>query len=436
MRREAVNRSLHGQLLRDLGWAILVTALLAGCLSFWLAYEEAEDDQDDTLRQMASLADSAYLRKDRIRPVPDATIDPETRILVTALPSPRFSWLQASLSTGYHTVHSPEGDWRVFVRQGAAGKLAVAQVTEARDDLARHSALLTLLPLLCLMLLLRAFAGRRIRHEFAGLLALAQEVDRRAPGCLDPLPEHGVPAEILPFTRSINLLLSRVQELMEAQGRFIADAAHELRSPLTALMIQIENLEALAPPSLEERLRRLKEGIDRTSRLSEQLLRHARTAVVPLHVTEVDCFDLGRQVIGACLPLAESRDMDLGLDCNGTLQMTTDPQWLQVILRNAVDNGLRYAPRGTAVTLRVVERQGWTIWEVEDEGPGIPDAEKVRVFQAFYRRTGSGQEGSGLGLAIAQDAALRLGGRVDLRDGAAGKGVIFSYRQPLRQDKP
>ncbi|EQD68895.1 integral membrane sensor signal transduction histidine kinase, partial [mine drainage metagenome] len=134
---------------------------------------------------------------------------------------------------------------------------------------------------------------------------------------------------------------------MEAQRRFIADAAHEMRSPLTALLLQVQNLEQSAPISLSGRIKPLKEGIVRTCQLVEQLLSHARSQVGSTQWVPVSCFQLGRTLVSDLMPLAEARHMDLGLECPENLEVISDPQLLPLILRNALDNALRYAPEGS-----------------------------------------------------------------------------------------
>ena len=173
-----MKRSLQGQLLRALGMTILVTGILAGMVSFRFSYDEGEDFQDDTLRQIAALVDTEFLRQNSGLGLPiDRDIDPETRILVSVLPSRQVPWISSGLPAGFHTVQGPEGAWRVFIRPGTRGKIAVAQVIDARDDLALHSALWTLVPLLLLLLLLMLLVAHVVRRELAVLPRLARELD-------------------------------------------------------------------------------------------------------------------------------------------------------------------------------------------------------------------------------------------------------------------
>ena len=432
-----MKRSLQGQLLRALGMTILVTGILAGMVSFRFSYDEGEDFQDDTLRQIAALVDTEFLRQNSGLGLPiDRDIDPETRILVSVLPSRQVPWISSGLPAGFHTVQGPEGAWRVFIRPGTRGKIAVAQVIDARDDLALHSALWTLVPLLLLLLLLMLLVAHVVRRELAVLPRLARELDHQSPEQPEPLSAQAIPSEVVPFMLSINQLLARIRTLMEAQRRFIADAAHEMRSPLTALLLQVQNLEQSAPSSLSGRIKPLKEGIVRTCQLVEQLLSHARSQVGSTQWVPVSCFQLGRTLVSDLMPLAEARHMDLGLECPGALEVVSDPQLLPLILRNALDNALRYAPEGSEVTLRIRAEGADCVFEVEDAGPGIPEDEKIRVFDPFHRVVGSNAAGSGLGLTIAREAAQRLGGAVSLQDRAAGRGLIFCYRQRPRRDFP
>ena len=430
-----MKHSLQNQLSRILSVAIVAAGLLAGALSFWMAYGEAQEFQDDTLRQIAAMASKGLLQGSdpASSKLQYPNIDPEVRVVVMTLPpdGKAAAWLPHNLKPGFQTLHKPDGDWRVFVRMKNGAGAAVAQATEARNEIAINSALRTLLPLLLLLPLLVWLAVRIVRKELYPVRALAQTLDAQPAGDPAQLPEAGCPDEIIPFIRSINQLLERTRLLMADQRRFIADAAHELRTPLTALSLQAQNLAKVASTEeMRERVAPLKEGIERSRRLTEQLLSHARNQVGTPDLQGVDVAKLLRQLIAECIPLAEAKHIDVGMEGDEGMTLDSDPQMLLLVLRNALENALRYTPEHGEVTLRYRIEGTDAVIEVADSGPGIPAGDRERVFDPFYRIAGSGGTGSGLGLAIARDAATRLGGSVSLHQREQGDGLVFRYRQP------
>lgn len=426
-----MSRSLERHLSRTLALSIVLAGVVAGVVSFGFAYREAQEFQDDTLRQVAALVDP----EGPGGPSRQAS-DLEARVVVFRLPADAgaasAAWLPAQLDPGFHTVDSRDGRWRVFVRDTTRGEgVAVAQATEVRDDMAIDSALRTLAPLLVLLPLLVWLTVRIVRKELAPVRRLAQSLDAQSAQRPQPLPDADLPQEIAPFVRAINRLLARVSRLMGEQRRFIADAAHELRSPLTALSVQAQNLENAATlDAMRERVLPLREGIERARRLTEQLLSLARTQAAPAASTRIDVSKMARELLADYQPLAEARAIDLGMEENAKLVLTAEAETLGGVLRNALDNALRHTPAQGEVTLRLYSEAGEAVIEVVDSGPGIPAAERERVFEPFHRVEGVGGEGSGLGLTIARDAAARLGGTVSLHERSGGNGLIFRYRQP------
>ncbi len=435
-----MNGSLERHLSRTLALAIILAGLVAGLVSFGFAYVEAQEFQDDTLRKIAAVADVNRLHEqgvnnNNINGIGGADSDPEDRILILRLPvdmeTASAAWLPADLRPGFHTVGSQDEGWRVFVRQTKHGaRIAVAQETTVRDEMAINSALRTLIPLLALLPLLIWLSVRIVRAELAPVRHLAQTLDEQPAERPAALSEDGMPDEIAPFIRAINRLLERVARLMTEQRRFIADAAHELRSPLTALSLQAQNLEkADTLVAMHERVAPLRAGIERSRRLTEQLLNLAKSQASTATGTVMNVSDMARELIAEYLPLAESRAIDLGLEDTGNIVLAAEPQMLHLVLKNALDNALRYTPAHGEVTLRLYTEGEDAVIEVEDSGPGVPVAQRERVFDPFYRIEGVGGEGSGLGLAIVRDAAARLGGTVSLHDRRDGAGLVFRYRQ-------
>lgn len=430
-----MNRSLQWHLSRTLALVIVLAGLVAGAASFFFAYEEAQEFQDDTLQQIAALANvDRLLWSETTATLENKNSDPEARVMVLRLPAdggPEVAWLPADLQPGFHTLDSSQGRWRVFARQAKSGvRVVAAQATEGRDEIAIDSAFRTLVPLVLLLPLLVWLIVRIVRTELAPVRRLVQTLDDQPVERPAALPDTGLPEEITPFVRAINRLLERVNRLMGEQRRFIVDAAHELRSPLTALSLQAQNLEkADTTATMRERITPLREGIERMRRLTEQLLNLARSQAGNIEKTPVKISEMARELIAEYLPQAEARGIDLGLEDTGNIVLATEAQTLRRVLKNALENALRYTPSHGEVTLRVYTEGADVVIEIIDSGPGIPTTERERVFAAFYRFNGAGSEGSGLGLSIARDAATRLGGTVSLHDPRAGPGLVFRYRQ-------
>lgn len=430
-----MNRSLQRHLSLMLGAAILLSGLVATLASFILAYAEAKEFQDDMLRQIAVLTARGSAEPAQTGTGDSVINDPESRVLIVRLPeNPRPHWVPDSLPAGFHTLQTRGEELRVFVHAGSpAQRTIVAQPTDARDEIAVNSALRTLIPLLLLFPLLTWLIVRIVRREFAPIAQLSSSLDAQAADRPSPIEHESVPKEIAPFVQAINRLLARVNHLMSQQRRFIADAAHELRSPLTALSVQAENLrQAGSMEAMEERIVPLQAGIERARQLSEQLLSLAKSQAGERTESDVDVSALARELIAEFLPAARIKGIDLGLEESTRLSLRASPASLRLILGNALDNAVKYTPAGGEITLRLIRDEDTVNIEVVDNGPGIPPAERERAFDTFYRLPGTAGTGSGLGLAIAREAAARLDGEVALRERLDGTGLIFSYRQRLQ----
>ena len=429
-----MRRSLQRRLSLALAFAIVLTGLIAAVTSFGLGYFEAQELQDESLRQIAALvarraADAGF----KEAPSPDgASGDNESRVVVMGLPGDaRPAWLPENILPGFHTLDDGPERMRVLVRRlPQNARVVVAQPTDLRNEIALNSALRTLVPLILLLPLLAWLTARIVATELAPVRRMAHRLDGQAPDRPAALSETDVPDEIVSFIHAINRLLERVSQLMNEQRRFIADAAHELRSPLTALSIQAQNLEnAESREASKDRLTALRAGIDRAQRLAEQLLSLAKTQTGTTEQAMIDVSAIVRELIAEYLPVAEARGIDLGMEEVAKPSLSGSPDTLRLILGNALDNALRYIPSGGEVTVRLAAEGDDAVIEVADTGPGIPASERTRVFDPFYRLEGSSGNGSGLGLAIARDAASRLGGSVILQDRPEGTGLVFRYRQ-------
>jgi two-component system OmpR family sensor kinase len=433
-----MKRSLQKRLSLELGSTILLASLVAAMVSFWLAYTEAKEFQDDMLRQIAVLsvggiATSSQLNTEAPSISDEALSDPESRVTVIHLPSEsRPAWLDNNISPGSHTLDvAGLESFRVFVYRSQSGEhTAVFQPTDARNEIAINNALHTLIPLLLLLPILGWLIVRIIRKELVPINLLATSLDTQTTDHLQPLQDGDIPSEITPFIHSINRLLERINQLIAQQKRFIADAAHELRSPLTALSVQAQNLQQSTSLRIaQERAVALQAGIERTKQLTEQLLTLAGTQIETNQDNVISLATMARKLIAEYAPMAEAKEIDLGMEeiASFPIQASFDTLWL--ILKNALENALKYTAAGGEVTLRLFVNDGDTVIEIVDNGPGIPLSEHERVFDAFYRMPDTPGEGSGLGLVIAREAAIRLGGVVSLHNRPDHSGLIFRYQQ-------
>lgn len=265
-----------------------------------------------------------------------------------------------------------------------------------------------------------------VHYGLKPLLALRREIETRTPRELEPLSTASVPAEVRPLVEALNLLFDLLRETARSQRRFVADTAHQLRTPIAGLLGQLEVLAREADSAaLRERLTALREGMDRLAHSANQLLALARTDPLTNLVEKFEPVALDRliaKVVDLHLNRAGESGHDLGADAQ-PITVIGNPRLLEDLLDNLVDNALSYTPAGTRVTLRCGAAGGRPFLEVEDDGPGIPLDERARVRERFYRIPGTKGHGCGLGLAIVEEIAGVHGAVVTLDDGAEGRGT-------------
>jgi two-component system OmpR family sensor kinase len=316
----------------------------------------------------------------------------------------------------------------------------VAQETGFRNQIARASALRTVTPFLVLVPILLIIIPDLVRKMFRRVALLAREIDDRTEHGLHPLEENHIPAEVRPFVAAINRLLARVARSMDAQRRFVADAAHELRTPLTALSLQAELVsEAEMSDAARERLGVLRTGIERGRHLLNQLLTFARTqSVVETPKSPVSVQAVYRRVLEDLMPLAAAKRIDIGVEGQQDASVWVSEMDLTTVIRNLVDNAIRYTPDGGRVDLAVSTIGDTIVLTVKDTGPGIPEAEYDRVFDPFYRSLGGDRVGSGLGLSIVKAISDRIGAEVRLAPSIADaqSGLCVSVLIPMRRVLP
>lgn len=272
-----------------------------------------------------------------------------------------------------------------------------------------------------------------LNQGFEPLERLRRRVASRPRDDLSPLDESQAPGEVRPFIREINRLLERLQGAMESQRMFVANAAHQLRTPFAGLVSQAELASREeAPPSVKNALKGICQGAKRCGRLVNQLLALARNAPEALSARQETLVDLGqlaRDSAAQWAPEALQKEVDLGFvppdDTRVRVRVRGQAASLTDLVDNLVDNAVRYTPAGGHVTVSVGRGPSGPWLRVEDSGPGIPADMRDKVFQRFFRLAGSAQPGSGLGLSIVWEVAQRHGARVEVLDGAGGRGAAF-----------
>ncbi|WP_126460876.1 ATP-binding protein [Sulfuritortus calidifontis] len=317
--------------------------------------------------------------------------------------------------------------WRVYSTRDAGRhiQIHVGERLDIRDKLAVELAENLLRPLLFGLPVLAALIWLAVRQGLRPLDALAAEVAAREPGNLAPIEIGANPAETRPLIERLNTLFARLGRSLEQERRFTADAAHELRTPLAGIRAQAQ--VALGAGEAAERDRALHNaiaGCDRATHLVEQLLTLARIdAAAQAPMATVALRELAREVLAELAPPALAKGITLELAQGVEQTVTGHPAWLRILLRNLLDNAVRYSSQGGSVRVEIGREQGRAALWVVDTGPGIPEAERARVRERFYRVLGSGEAGSGLGLSIVQRIAEVHGAELRLLPGAAGRGL-------------
>ncbi|MCW5321515.1 HAMP domain-containing protein [Verminephrobacter aporrectodeae subsp. tuberculatae] len=362
--------------------------------------------------------------------------------------------LPATQAPEFHSLEFRATTYRVAMQRARTGAgelvLALADGSDPQQQWVRQLLMRVLLPNLALLIATGLVIHWAVRQAVKPLVGLAAAVARRSPQDLRPIDEAASPDEVRPLVHSLNRLFALVDAQAEAQRRFVADAAHQLRTPLAGLQAQVEAwaMAARAAPAQKtpavsaqhalgaivlgtQQIEKLRHATRRTSQLAHQLLTLSCADARSLAVQppqRVDLKDLCESVLEAFLDAATGKGLDLGLEAQ-PVQATGHGGLLRELLSNLVDNAVKYTPAGGVVTIRC----GWRLGhagapqacvEVEDDGPGVPDGEHARVLQRFYRLPGAGGEGTGLGLAIADEIARTHSAVLNLACGPQGRGLL------------
>jgi two-component system, OmpR family, sensor kinase len=442
-------RSLRIRLLLMLGAAIIVATAVQFAASFRAAMREANDLFDYHMEQMAlALQDSAFQQAEWYKPSTADTSGFEFVIQiwtddgVRVYQSRTYRFLPEQGALGYSNVRLDNGEWRIYGVQNGTRVIQVAQRTDVRRDRAISLAVHSLWTQLPVSLLLFAVAWWVVTSALAPLNRIGHDLAVRNADSLAPVSDKGVPQEVSLLVGELNSLLARMARALQAQQRFVADAAHELRSPLTALKLQVQTLaRARDDTARAQAVERLKGGVDRASRLVAQLLALARQD--PLSETgERRALSLPtkiEQAVGDVAPVALARHIELEYGDYTHAGIVGDAESLRVLVRNLLDNAVRYTPEHGRVRIDLATDDQAVRLTIQDSGPGIPAQERARIFDRFYRVPGTSHTGSGLGLAIVKAIAERHEARVELGESVLGGlavSVVFPHKEAAADEAP
>lgn len=337
---------------------------------------------------------------------------------------------------GYHTLSIGEHRWRVFVLHDSRDYhwVLAGEREDVRGELIGKIAQRSLQPLLVGLPLVGLLLWLAVGWGLNPLQRMADAIRGRAPDSLAPLVFPPLPTELEPMAAALNRLLMQVNQLLDQEKRFIADAAHELRTPLAVLRIHAQNaLEAPDAGDRDEALRQLAGGVDRATRVVAQLLTLARLDPnsVRLSMGNLDLLAFLRGELAELTPLALNRQQDLILEAGegGNYQLIADAPSLGILLQNLISNAVQYTPAGGCIQVHLLADAQALVLQVQDSGPGVPANMRERLFERFFR-LGEGQ-GAGLGLSIVRRVVELHQGSISLEDSPLG-GLQVSVRLPRR----
>jgi two-component system sensor histidine kinase QseC len=317
--------------------------------------------------------------------------------------------------------------WRVFSTWDDSGKnlIQVAELTRDREELSRDVAGNLLKPLWFSLPILALLLWLAVTRSLRPLDRLAGEVAQREPNNLASLDAGTAPREVLPLIERLNRLFVRIDESLQKERRFTADAAHELRTPVAGIKAQAQVARAASSDS--ERTHALDNailGCDRAAHLIDQLLTLARIDTLDDETAEpCRLRSISVEVIASIVPTALNRDVRLELMDGEEMSVRGNPVLLRILLRNLIDNAVRHTPPGTSVHIDITNKQGQICLSVSDNGPGIPASELDRLGERFYRPLGTSASGSGLGLSIVKRIAEIHAASLQLASPENGNGL-------------
>ncbi len=431
--------SLRRRLLWFLLAAISLTAVAQALIVYATARAEADEVFDYHMQQMA-MSLRPGLRANGAENYHD---DEQYDFVVQVWTADGLRVFQSTLrgelpqreAPGFSNIKAHGAIYRVFSMRSGNQVIQVAQDLAARHGMARTLALRTVGPIAVMVPLLMLLVWWVVTGSLAPVARVRSQVGQRQADDLTALSEAGLPDEIRPLVHELNLLFGRVGQAFDAQKSFVADAAHELRSPLAALRLQVQGLGRAGDEATRAlAVRRLIAGIDRATRLVEQLLVLARQQAkiaAGERPGPVSLAQIVRSALVDAVELAQVRSIELGLGTCEDSEIAGHADALQVLVRNLLDNAIKYTPSGGRVEIEIGREGGQLLLSVADSGPGIPEEDRQRVLDRFYRVPGTESTGSGLGLAIVKSIAEFHGATLALAQSAELGGLRAEVRFPL-----
>ena len=438
-------RSLRRRLLIWLLPAALLTGLLASAATYWGALSELNEVLNDQLKGIAqhvvvepdghlSLRDMQGANEDRLSGEQSHTVLLQVwRGTTRVFSTDRDSSMPPPQAAGFSDIAVNGQLWHTYVERNGDLLVRIAQARRARWEAVAEIATALLWPVLSLLPVLALFVWFGIGYGLRPLRQIAANLKRRDMDNMQEIDTTAMPAEVKPLVDAINDLLSRLDHAFTAQRQFIADAAHELRTPIMGLGLQAELLpKATGSHERDAITAQIRAGTARLAHLAEQLLTLARLgpeSPAPVFST-VDLTALARGVVGDRVRYAEANEIDLGLVATGVVTTSGNADGLRILLNNLVDNAIRYAGAHARVDVIVSREDSCAMLEVRDTGPGIPEEDRARVWERFYRGDGHTASGSGLGLSIVRRIAEQHHARISLGGGEDNRGLAVTLRFP------
>jgi len=416
---------------------LVVVGVTAAIVSYFFVKGEVNSFQDNALQEVALNAGLVY-RHD-IQPRIDAELEDQLVVQIwdhSERPLHRSGPpvdIPAQADLGYSDVTAGGERWRVFRARDSRHVIQISQRWSAREEVASYAAAGAVIPLIASIPLAWLLIGWVVKRVLAGLGDLSADIGRRSADAKGALRLTGVPAEIVPLVGAMNSLIERQQQALETQRRFVSDAAHELRTPLAALQIQIDNMRAQdITGGAREIADDLLDGIRRATYLVNQLLLLARAdASMESDLESIQAGVLIQMVAAPLASIAEARGLRLVTDIEENISVTVRASEVQLVLSNLLDNAIRYTRNGGLVRIEAKGVADNLEIELTDTGCGIPEAALPRLYERFFRAAPLDIEGTGLGLAIARTAADRNGLRMEIRNRADVQGVVARLTIPI-----
>jgi two-component system, OmpR family, sensor kinase len=437
-------RSLKKQLIFWIVGLLTAVGVLASCISFCFAWKEANALLDHQLHEIARSVDegsqlpamqASFLEENEKEKERDFVIQVWVEKEPVVSSRPGFD-LPIKAVSGFSDSFWQNSRWRVYTMVHKHRTVQVSQAEDVRFEIATDSAMGVLFPVVVLIPLSWLLVGIVVSRLLRPLEAVTEAAINRNITSNVPLPTENVPKEVTPLIRAMNDLVSRLGKALELQRQFLSDAAHGLRTPLTALQLQIENLSLdHSREDLDIRIDEMRRGSRRASHMVSQLLKITRYEAKnkPVKCGDVRLDDMVKDCIAEYIPLADHRGIDLGMTRDDALIIRGNSEDLRILIGNLIDNAIRYTPEGGKIDISVSVAGRSAVVEILDTGPGIPALLLPRVFDRFFRAAGQETGGAGIGLAIVNAIAERESVKVTLENRQDCQGlsarVVFNLAE-------